>query len=129
VDSFLGIIAEPRRQHILQLVWDRELSAGEIAAEFEVTFGAVSQHLRVLHDAGLVGVRRQGRQRLYLARKAALGPLAAVLEAHWNQRLAQLKTMVEQEERRPPATRPKKRQFMENRRWSSKLSLMSSFPW
>jgi DNA-binding transcriptional ArsR family regulator len=52
-----------------------------VAARFDVTFGAVSQHLRVLEDAGLVSVRRDGRRRLYQARREQLGPLRAVLEA------------------------------------------------
>jgi DNA-binding transcriptional ArsR family regulator len=59
----LRAVSEPRRQQILRLVWDRERPAGDIAASFDVTFGAVSQHLRVLHDAGLVSVRRDGRRR------------------------------------------------------------------
>jgi regulatory ArsR family protein len=52
-----------------------------VAARFDVTFGAVSQHLRVLEDAGLVSVRRDGRRRLYQARREQLGPLRAMLEA------------------------------------------------
>ena len=47
----LAVLAEPRRQQILQLVWDEERAAGDIAANTDVTFGAVSQHLRVLRDA------------------------------------------------------------------------------
>jgi len=98
--SLLEIIAEPRRQRILRLVWDRELGAGEIAAEFDVTFGAVSQHLRVLRDAGLVAVRKDGRHRSYRARKKALGPLAALLEATWSDRLGELKKLAEAEEKK-----------------------------
>ena len=79
----LRAVSEPRRQQILRLVWDRERPAGEIAASFDVTFGAVSQHLRVLHDAGLVTVRRDGRRRLYQARREHLGPLRDVLEDLW----------------------------------------------
>jgi DNA-binding transcriptional ArsR family regulator len=86
----LHVLAEPNRQRILQLVWDRELAAGEIAARFDVTFGAVSQHLRVLREAGLVSVRRSGRRRLYRVRKQALGPLGRSLEAMWTKQLASL---------------------------------------
>jgi uncharacterized protein YndB with AHSA1/START domain len=58
-----------------------------VAARFDVTFGAVSQHLRVLEDAGLISVRRDGRRRLYQARREQLGPLRAVLEAEPGGRL------------------------------------------
>ena len=63
----LQVIAAPRRLRILELVWDRELSAGQIAAQFEVSWSAVSQHLRVLKDAGFVVERREGTSRIYRA--------------------------------------------------------------
>jgi len=53
-----------------------------VAARFDVTFGAVSQHLRVLEDAGLVSVRRDGRRRLYQARREQLGPLPCPPASH-----------------------------------------------
>jgi DNA-binding transcriptional ArsR family regulator len=95
----LRAVSEPRRQQILRLVWDRERAAGDIAASFDVTFGAVSQHLRVLHDAGLVTVRRDGRRRLYRARPERLGPLREVLEDLWRSGLLELKALAEAEER------------------------------
>jgi DNA-binding transcriptional ArsR family regulator len=98
MEGHLGVIAEPRRLEILRLVWDRELAAGDIASRFEVTFGAVSQHLGVLREAGLVAVRRQGRKRLYRARREALGALAPALEQMWAERLGQLKALAEAEE-------------------------------
>ncbi len=98
--SALDAIAQPRRQQILRLVWDAELPAGEIAAEFDLTFGAISQHLRVLHEAGLVARRREGRQIYYKARREQLGPLAEYLESMWNDRLAALKRAAEKRERR-----------------------------
>ena len=94
----LRAVSEPRRQQILRLVWDQERPAGDIAASFDVTFGAVSQHLRVLHDAGLVTVRRDGRRRLYQARREHLGPLREVLEDLWRSGLEELKTLAEAEE-------------------------------
>jgi DNA-binding transcriptional ArsR family regulator len=94
----LRAVSEPRRRQILRLVWDTERPAGDIAASFDVTFGAVSQHLRVLHDAGLVSVRRDGRRRLYQARREHLGPLADVLENLWRDRLEELKALAEAEE-------------------------------
>lgn len=95
----LQVIAAPRRRRILELVWDTELSAGEIAAEFDVSWPAVSQHLRVLKLAGFVTERRSGTRRLYHAEKAALGSLRAVVEDHWRRHLSQLKDLAEAEER------------------------------
>lgn len=88
-------LAEPRRREILRLVWDRERPAGEIAARFDVTFAAVSQHLRVLREAGLVSVRRDGRRRLYRARTEGMGPWREVLETMWTDRLARLRDLAE----------------------------------
>jgi DNA-binding transcriptional ArsR family regulator len=94
----LEAVAAPRRRQILRLVWDRERAAGDIAAEMpEVTFGAVSQHLRVLEGVGLVSARAQGRHRYYAARKQALGPLRVVLERMWDDALEQLKIRAELE--------------------------------
>ena len=91
----LQVIGEPRRREILRLIWDRERTAGDIAAQFDVTFGAVSQHLRVLRDAGFVHVRRAGNQRFYLTDRQALGPLARALEQMWASSLDRLATAVE----------------------------------
>ena len=94
-------LAEPRRREILRLVWDRERAAGEIAAEMDgISFPAVSQHLRVLRDEGMVDVRRDGRRRIYRARREALGPLADALEASWADRLGRLRELAEARERR-----------------------------
>ena len=103
----LQVISEPRRRDILRLVWDRERSAGEIAESMPVTFGAVSQHLGVLRDAGFVTVRREGSHRFYRADRAALGPLAHALEAMWSSSLDRLAAAVEADPDppRPPARR------------------------
>jgi DNA-binding transcriptional ArsR family regulator len=95
----LQVIAAPRRLRILELVWDRELSAGEIAAEFDVSWSAVSQHLRVLRTAGFVLERRDGTSRLYRADKAALGSLRSIVEDHWQQGLGRVKDLAEAEQR------------------------------
>ena len=95
----LQVIAAPRRLRILQLVWDTERSAGEIAAQFEVSWSAISQHLTVLKTAGFVVERRDGRGRFYRADKAALGSLRAVVEEHWLSGLNRLKELAEAEER------------------------------
>jgi DNA-binding transcriptional ArsR family regulator len=91
----LQVISEPRRREILRLVWDDELASGDIAARFDLTFGAVSQHLGVLRDAGFVRVRRDGNRRLYRADRAALGPLATALESMWTATLDRLAEAVE----------------------------------
>jgi DNA-binding transcriptional ArsR family regulator len=93
----LQIVSEPRRRQILRLVWDRELSAGEIADRFDVTFGAVSQHLAILRGAGFVRARRDGNRRLYVADRERLGPLARMLEAMWSEALDRLAHAVEAE--------------------------------
>ena len=76
----LRAIAAPRRRQILSLVRAAELTAGEIASHFDVTRPAVSQHLRVLKEAGLVSERRSGTRRLYRARPEGLTELRAFLE-------------------------------------------------
>lgn len=92
----LDLLAEPRRRTILQLVWDRELASSEIAGAMpEITFGAVSQHLGRLREAGLVTVRPDGRHRYYRADHGALGPLADALDAMWASRLDALRTLAE----------------------------------
>ena len=91
-------IAAPRRRHILSLIRVAELSAGEIAAQFDVTRPAVSQHLNVLKEAGLVSERRNGTRRLYRARPEGLAQLKAFLEEFWDERLDALKREAEQEE-------------------------------
>jgi DNA-binding transcriptional ArsR family regulator len=96
----LQVISEPRRREILRLVWDRELSSGDIAASFDVTFGAVSQHLGVLREAGFVQVRAAGNRRFYRADRERLGPLALALEAMWADTLDRLAEAIESEERK-----------------------------
>lgn len=95
----MQIVAEPRRQAILQLIWEQERSAGEISGAFEVSFSAISQHLSRLREAGIVKVRRDGRQRFYRAHKEALGSLADYFENLWGKRLGRLKPLAEAEER------------------------------
>jgi DNA-binding transcriptional ArsR family regulator len=100
VEAALRAIAEPHRRQILRLVWDAELSAGEIASHFEVSRPAVSQHLNVLKEVGLVSERRDGTRRLYRARDEGLAELRAFLEEFWGERLDALKQEAEREESR-----------------------------
>ena len=99
MEAALRAIAGPRRRQILALVRDGELAAGEIAAHFDVTRPAVSQHLNVLKEAGLVSERRNGTKRLYRARPEGLAELREFLEEFWDERLVALKREAEREER------------------------------
>jgi DNA-binding transcriptional ArsR family regulator len=99
VEAALKAIAEPRRREILTLVRDGELSAGEIAGHFDVTRPAISQHLTVLKEAGLVSERRDGTRRLYQARPQGLAEVRQFLEAFWDERLGALRDEAERKER------------------------------
>ena len=98
MEAALRAIAEPRRRRILELVGARELSAGEIASHFEVTRPAISQHLGVLKEAGLVDERRNGTQRLYRARPQGLAELKAFLDGFWDEKLEALQREAERKE-------------------------------
>jgi DNA-binding transcriptional ArsR family regulator len=97
VEAIVAAISDPTRRRVLELVRDRELPAGEIAAEFEISRPAVSRHLRVLRRAGLVSERREGRLRLYRSDPEPLGELRRWLDAYWSGRLAALKELAEEE--------------------------------
>ena len=105
----MNALGTPRRREILRLVWHEERSASEIHRAIpDVTFGAVSQHLGILENAGLVARRREGRRRLYRARREGLGPFREWLESMWASALYRLKLRAELEEaRRGP--RPRRR--------------------
>ena len=104
IDLVLQAIAEPRRREILLLVQNKELSSGEIAAHFDVTRPAVSQHLQVLATAGLVIMRKKGTQRLYRARPEGFEELRSFIEGFWDEHLQLLKHEAEAEERRSRAS-------------------------
>jgi DNA-binding transcriptional ArsR family regulator len=99
VEAALKAIAEPRRRQILALVRDAELSAGDIASHFDVTRPAISQHLTVLKEAGLVHERRNGTRRLYQARREGLTEVRQFLEGFWDERLDALRREAERKER------------------------------
>jgi DNA-binding transcriptional ArsR family regulator len=108
MSSSIEALASPRRREILRLVWREERAAGEIHRALpDVTFGAVSQHLRRLESLGMVAVRRDGRRRLYRARPGALGPVGRALESMWDDALYRLTLRAELDEARrgPPAGR------------------------
>src|SRR6266700_2161019 len=94
-DEALKALAEPRRRAILRLVSADELAAGEIAAAFDVTRTAVSQHLTVLRSAGLLTERRDGTRRLYRARAEGLDGLRQFLDEMWAASLDRARLLVE----------------------------------
>ncbi|HET6664776.1 MAG TPA: metalloregulator ArsR/SmtB family transcription factor [Acidimicrobiales bacterium] len=96
-DAVLRALAEPQRRRILQLVRGGELPAGEIADQFAITNQAVSQHLRVLKDAGLLRERREGTRRLYALRPEAIDAVRDFLDELWPSSLADLKAAVERD--------------------------------
>src|SRR6266704_366138 len=96
-DETLRALAEPRRRAILRLVTRDELAAGEIAAAFDVTRTAVSQHLTVLKNAGLLAERRDGTRRLYRARPEGLDGLRRFLDDVWGSSLDVARRLVEAE--------------------------------
>ncbi len=91
----LKAIAAPRRQEILRLVWNQERAAGDIAQHFDVSRPAISKHLRILREAGLVDERRKGTQRLDSARAEALLELRRFLDSFWDQGLQAIKQAAE----------------------------------
>jgi DNA-binding transcriptional ArsR family regulator len=99
VDLALKAIAEPRRRAILRLVRSDELSSGDIASQFDVTGPAISQHLGVLKEAGLVTERREGTRRLYRARPEGLRDLRTFLEDFWDDGLDRLRAVAEHDQR------------------------------
>ena len=92
------MVAEPRRREILSLIWNDEMAASEIAAQFDVTFGAVSQHLTILREAELVTVRKEGNHRLYTADRDALAPYREILETMWGDTLSRMAQAIEEAE-------------------------------
>ena len=95
LDEAMRALAEPRRRAILRLVSSTELAAGEIAAAFDVTRTAVSQHLTVLKNAGLLSERREGTRRLYRARPDGLAELRQFLDEMWTSALDDARRLVE----------------------------------
>lgn len=110
MELLLHALATPRRREILRLVWSSERCAGDIRRQMpDVTFGAISQHLRELERAGAVARRREGRFQYYKARKQALGPLRKWLEDMWDDALARLRVQAELEEARRGPRQQKRR--------------------
>jgi DNA-binding transcriptional ArsR family regulator len=105
-DAVLRALADPHRRQILRLVRHAELPAGQIAASFTLTQQAVSQHIGVLRQAGLLTERREGTRRLYALNHQALEPVRELLSEFWPDALARLKQAVETAHSRPPERQP-----------------------
>src|SRR5438067_452462 len=101
-DTVLRALADPHRREILRLVQHAELPAGQIAAGFTLTQQAVSQHIGVLKQAGLLSERRDGTRRLYRLQRESLQPVRDMLEEFWPDALTRLKKAVETTHPRPP---------------------------
>lgn len=98
VDAQLKALADPTRRTILRLVRDEERTVNEIAAEFAVSRPAISQHLKVLSDAGLVTVRREATRRWYRSSPERIDEVRQWLGDFWAHGLEELKRAAEQEE-------------------------------
>lgn len=105
-DAVLRALADPHRRQILRLVQYAELPAGQIAASFTLTQQAVSQHIGVLRQAGLLTERREGTRRLYALNHEALEPVRELLSEFWPDALRRLKKAVETAHPRPPEAEP-----------------------
>jgi DNA-binding transcriptional ArsR family regulator len=98
VDLIIKAINEPNRRAILQLVAFENLSAGEIAEHFSITRSAVSQHLGVLKEAGLVTEKRLGTKRFYRTCPERFRELHDFLNSFWDEKLFNLKAVIESSE-------------------------------
>ena len=94
----LDALADGTRRAVFEQLRDGPLSVGDVAARLPVSRPAVSQHLRVLKDAGLVSDERAGTRRLYRVEPAGIEELRDYLEEFWNRALAAFKEAVEKEE-------------------------------
>lgn len=100
MNDVLRAIAEPHRREIMSLIQNQELPAGDIANHFEISRPGISQHLKVLIEAGLVTVRQEGTSRFYKARPEGLKELRHFVEDFWSSSLVNLKHEAEEEEKK-----------------------------
>ena len=99
MDELLAVIVDPSRREILDLLAEQERSAGELGAAFSMSQPAVSRHLRVLREAGLVRARVEGQRRIYTLEPGPLRELDVWLERYrhfWDARLDALEARLEQ---------------------------------
>jgi DNA-binding transcriptional ArsR family regulator len=94
-DAALKALAEPHRRTILQLVSHDARSVGDIASHLDITPQAVSQHLKVLHEAGLVDEHREGTRHLFLVNPGGFSAVQEFLADFWTHHLGQLQTALQ----------------------------------
>jgi len=111
MNEIFQALQTPRRREILRLIWNREHCVGDICrAQRDISFGAVSQHLRILEGARLVQSRKDGVRHFYSANKEQFGPLRPWLEEMWDTALYRLKIRAELEQaRRGPRAKKRRR--------------------
>jgi DNA-binding transcriptional ArsR family regulator len=102
-ETILNALADPTRRAVFERLRGRPASVGEIAAELPVSRPAVSQHLKVLKDAGLVRDQADGARRVYEVDASGLGELRAWLDRFWDDALNAFKAEVERSEVEPPS--------------------------
>ncbi len=100
MNTVIQALSEPNRRFILQLTAKQELSAGEIADHFTISRPAISQHITILKEVGLLTQRREGTKRLYRTRAEGLRELKEFIESFWDEKLLKLKKVVETKQRR-----------------------------
>jgi DNA-binding transcriptional ArsR family regulator len=100
IEKVIHAIAEPRRREILNLVRDKELTSSAIASHFEISAPAISQHLKVLEESGVVVVRKAGTKRYYSIRREGFSEIKQYIDRFWDDSLLLLKEAAEEEERR-----------------------------
>jgi DNA-binding transcriptional ArsR family regulator len=94
----LGALGDPTRRAIVECLADRPRAVGELADELPVSRPAVSQHLKVLKNAGLVSERADGTRRIYRLNPAGVAALRDQLETFWNRALAGYQDAAEEPE-------------------------------
>lgn len=95
-------LGDSTRREIFELLADRPRAVGELAAGLPISRPAVSQHLKVLKEAGLVSDQRLGTRRVYRVDPAAVAALRAQLDRYWSKALASYKEVVEQSTHETP---------------------------
>ena len=104
-------IADPTRRRIVELLAERERTAGELVEEFDMSAPAISQHLKVLREAGLVTVRAEGQKRVQILNPEGFGELEAWMEktrAFWSRRLDALERELRAEDEREARSKKRK---------------------
>jgi ArsR family transcriptional regulator, arsenate/arsenite/antimonite-responsive transcriptional repressor len=93
-------VADDSRRQVLLLLKSRERTPSEIATHFDFTLPALSMHLKVLRDAGLVSERREGQNRYYSVNRESMSEMMKFFDLFWDDRLMSLKEYVENKERK-----------------------------